>query len=218
MAGRGSGDPELLPHRGARLVHPRHGVAQPGRGRLRDQPRPRLLGGPDREQHRDGSEQGDGGPRVGGGLGRRLQLHGRRAHRVRPGLGGGGNQRQPHGRLPPHALRGELLVQLRRGQHPRQRDLPHGVPQPPQRLPSQLLGDGERSSGGSHVRVLVALLRRQRPGDGGADERVGVRGPGNTLGKRRTTSGSWATTPSTGIRTPIPRCSARSCARATTTT
>ena len=44
LARRGGRDQQLLPRRGARLLHPRRGMAEPGRRRVRDQPRERELG------------------------------------------------------------------------------------------------------------------------------------------------------------------------------
>ena len=55
-------------------------------------------------------------------------------------------------------------------------------------------------------------------GDRGPDERLDLRGPGHALGRRPVASGGWATTRSTGTRTPTRRCAARSCARGTSTT
>ena len=62
-----------------------------------------------------------------------------------------------------HVVRGERVLQLRLRQHPRQRHLPHGVPEPPERRPAHPHGHEQRASRRSGLRIVVAFLRRQRP-------------------------------------------------------
>ena len=105
------------------------------------------LRGAGRElDHRQG-QQGDGGPLGGRRLGLRLQLRRRRLHQhqqprwIEVGL----NASHMVG-LTPRAVRGQRRLQLRLGQDPRQRHLPHGVPQPPARGSGKDFGDASRSA------------------------------------------------------------------------
>ena len=80
------------------LLRPRRRVRLAGRDRLRDLPLRGVGGLPRRELDHGALEQGDGRALERRGVRHRLQLRGRRLHRLQPRLAGGPPQRLAHGR------------------------------------------------------------------------------------------------------------------------